>query len=179
MPRVEVGKLIRNTQLSGRSIGSALIDMNFHHIVSERLNMIRANLNEDPDVVADRMVHGRFERIKCSYGTAAASALPTIPIEIPGLDPGYSLPVASIEDSRMIVTGEELKLLFDTQVDRMLDVIDEQFDRMNNKHPGAQIVERLLIRPHVLNANSVQGLFGSFRRSWKLSICWTAPQIAL
>lgn len=129
--------------LEGRSIGSALIDMNFHQIAAQRLEKIRANLKGEPDVIADRMLHGRFERIKCSYGTAASSALPTIPIEVPGLDPGYSFPNAHIEDSKMIIARDELKELFDVQVNRMLSVIDEQFDRMHQYHPRTQIVESL------------------------------------
>ena len=78
--------------------------MSFEQLVSDRLEKIRSHLKGDPIVIADRMVHGRFERIKCSYGTPALSALPTIPIEIPGLDPGYSFPNASIEDSKMVFT---------------------------------------------------------------------------
>ena len=123
----------------GRSIGSALIDMNFHRLISERLKKIQIYLKDDMETVADRMVHGRFERIKCSYGTAA-SALPTIPIEVPGLDPGSCFPDICIEGSKLILTIDELKALFDTQVDRMLDVIDEQFDRLEGNHPGVQVV---------------------------------------
>lgn len=78
--------------------------MNFHHIVSDRLTKIRSHLKGEPDAIADWMVHGRFERIKCSYGTSASSALPTIPIEVPGMDPGYSFPNANIEESKMIFT---------------------------------------------------------------------------
>lgn len=115
--------------------------MNFHHIAVDRLEKIRPNLKGEPDFIADRMVHGRFERVKCSYGTAASSALPTIPIEVPGLDPGYSFPNANIEDSKMIIAREELKGLFDFQVDKMLSVIDEQLDRMHQYHPRIQIVE--------------------------------------
>ena len=79
--------------------------MNFHHIVSDRLTKIKSHLKGEPDAITDRMVQGRFERIKCSYGTAASSALPTIPIEVPGMDPGHSFPNANIEDSKMIFTG--------------------------------------------------------------------------
>ena len=126
--------------VEGRSIGSALIDMNFHQIAVSRLDKIRASLRGEPDMIADRMVHGRFERIKCSYGTAASSALPTIPIEVPDLEPGYDAPEARIEDAKMIIERDELKSLFDVQVNKMLSVIDEQFDRMQQNHPSTQIV---------------------------------------
>ena len=78
--------------------------MSFEHKVSDRLERIKSHLRANPNAIANRMVHGRFERIKCSYGTAALSALPTIPIEVPGMDPGYSFPQASIEDSKMVFT---------------------------------------------------------------------------
>lgn len=35
---------------------------------------------------------------------------------------------------------EELKALFDKQIDSMLTLIDGQFDKMQRKHPGVQIV---------------------------------------
>ena len=78
--------------------------MSFQHKVSDRLEKVKSHLRGRPNEISDRMVHGRFERIKCSYGTPALSALPTIPIEVPGMDPGYSFPQASIEDSKMIFT---------------------------------------------------------------------------
>ena len=31
--------------------------------------------------------------------------------------------------------------MFDTQIDRMLAIIDEQYDRVNKSHPNIQIVE--------------------------------------
>ena len=115
--------------------------MNFHYLISDRLNKIRAHLDDEPDAVADRMVHGRFERIKCSYGTAVSAALPTIPIEVPGLAPGLNLPSVNVEDSKMIFTMDDLKMLFDAQIERMFKVIDEQLDRTHNNHPNTQVVE--------------------------------------
>ena len=35
---------------------------------------------------------------------------------------------------------EELKALFDKQIDSMLTLIDGQFDKMQRRHPGVQIV---------------------------------------
>ena len=40
----------------------------------------------------------------------------------------------------MMATREELKALFDTQINRMLVLIDQQFDRMQTKFPRTQIV---------------------------------------
>ena len=35
---------------------------------------------------------------------------------------------------------EELKALFNKQIDSMLKLIDGQFDKMERRHPGVQIV---------------------------------------
>lgn len=90
--------------VNGQPIGSALIDIRFHHIVSDRLNKIRDYLQGEPYVIAYKMMQGRFERFKCSYGTPASSAIPTIPLEVPGLRPGTHFPNVNIEDSTMRIT---------------------------------------------------------------------------
>ncbi len=87
----------------GRSIGSALIDMDVHQILSDRLEAVQDQLQGDPDIIADQMMQGRFERIKCSFG-AAGCAVPTIPLPVPGLTPGFCHSGASIEDSTIVLT---------------------------------------------------------------------------
>lgn len=108
--RGEPTQLQQLSWVEGRSIGSALIDLNFHHIVSDRLNKIRDYLEGKPDDIADKMMRGRFERFKCSYGTAASSAMPTIPLEVPGLRPGRHFPNVNIEDSTMRITRYVISL---------------------------------------------------------------------
>lgn len=90
--------------VDGHPIGSALIDIHFHHIVTDRLNKIRDYLQGEPSVIADKMMQGRFERFKCSFGTPSSSAIPTIPLEVPGLKPGLHFPNVNIEDSTMRIT---------------------------------------------------------------------------
>ena len=90
---------------AGRSIGSALIDIDFHEIIFTRLQKIQEYLLESPEDVADIMVRDKFENIKCSFGTPVISGLPSIPLEVPCLAPGHhSHPEISIENSRMIFT---------------------------------------------------------------------------
>ena len=88
----------------GRPIGSALIDMDFHQILSNRLKGIQDHLQGDPDIIADQMMQGRFERIKCSFGTAASFAIPMIPLPVPGLAPGFCHSGANIQDSTLVLT---------------------------------------------------------------------------
>ena len=102
--RGEPTQLQQLSWVEGRAIGSALIDMKFHRIVENRLHKITDYLEGDPDDTARKMMQGRFERFKCSFGTAAASEIPTIPLEVPGLRPGSHFPNVKIEDSTMKIT---------------------------------------------------------------------------
>lgn len=114
--RGEPTQLQQLSWVEGRSIGSALIDINFHHIVTDRLNKIRDYLEGEPDDIADKMMQGRFERFKCSYGTAGSSAIPTIPLEVPGLRPGKHFLNVNIEDSTMRITRYVTNLTDEKQV---------------------------------------------------------------
>lgn len=133
------GQATRLQQLSyveGRSIGSALIDIDFHEIIFRRLQRIQQYLLESPEDVADIMVRDKFESVKCSFGTPVISSLPSIPLEVPCLAPGHHFhPGIFIENSRMIFTHEEVRVLFDSQVDHMIRLIDQQFMRVQENHP--------------------------------------------
>ena len=135
------GQAIQLEQLSwveGRAIGSALIDVQFHRLLADRLDRIRDYLENDPVTTATHMMQGKFERVKCSHGTDTASKLPEIRLRVPGIR-GSSFPNARIEDSMMTIYRPELQELFDVQVDRMLKLIDEQYARIEAQHPKIQI----------------------------------------
>lgn len=106
-----------NQRSTGRPIGSALIDMKFQLLLEERLHKIRNDLPEDPEETAEKMMLGRFERIKCSFGSAVTAELPTIPLPIPGLPPAYTNEIVGISDSKMIITRWELRYLQKEDVD--------------------------------------------------------------
>ena len=183
--------------VEGRSIGSALIDFSFYRMLTDRLTRIKGHLRAEPGDVAEKMMHGRFERTKCSYGTEATSAIPMISLEVPDLPPGWDFPNLNIEGSTMkiamytslfsqklcvvlMLSREELKKAFDNQIERMLVVINQQFDRMQRKHPRTQIVESF----YYLNTNSVDpdtfiDVLGLVWRSRMLSLCQTALEIIL
>ena len=96
------GALEMSNVVAGRSIGSALIDIDFQDILFMRLQKIQEYLQRDLEDVVEEMVRDKFERIKCSFGTPSISTLPRIQLEVPGLAPGYHYPEIAIEDSRMI-----------------------------------------------------------------------------
>lgn len=88
----------------GRSIGSALIDIDFYEIIFARLQKIQDILVENVEDVAEKFVRDKFERVKCSFGTPVISTLPRISLKVPGLAPGHYHPEISIEDSNMVFT---------------------------------------------------------------------------
>ena len=78
--------------------------MKFQLLLEERLHKIRNQLQRDPEETAEEMMVGRFERIKCSFGSGVTAELPTIPLPIPGLRPAYTNETVGISDSKMIIT---------------------------------------------------------------------------
>ena len=97
----EPTRLQQLSWVEGRPIGSTSIDMDFHRLIVTRLSHIRDRLAGDLEDLADQMMLGRFERFKCSYGTALAEANPNLLLQIPGLQPGVNFPGARIENSMM------------------------------------------------------------------------------
>lgn len=95
---------------SGRPIGSAHIDHSFQELLLKRLKVVEQYLEASPKVVAEKMMHDKFERIKCSFGTPASSEIPTYPLLIPGLSQECNFPDAEISDSKMIITRSESSL---------------------------------------------------------------------
>ena len=73
-------------------------------MLSDRLEKIQDHLQGDLDIIADQMMQGRFERIKCSFGTAASSGVPIIPLPVPGLAPGFCDSDANIENATLLLT---------------------------------------------------------------------------
>jgi hypothetical protein len=87
----------------GQPIGSALIDIRVQQLLVERLRHIAHRLPASPLEISERMMHGRFERFKCSFGTNASNMRQLL-LTIPGLPPGTDYPLAGISDSQIGIT---------------------------------------------------------------------------
>jgi hypothetical protein len=87
----------------GKPVGSALIDIRVQQLLEERLRLIANRLPASPMEIAERMMQGRFERFKCSFGSKAAN-LPQLLLTIPGLPPGVDYPGIGIVNSQIGIT---------------------------------------------------------------------------
>jgi hypothetical protein len=69
---------------------------------------------------------------------------PIIGVTIPGLDLGYYNERYGISRGAIKFSSNDLKGLFDVQVQRLLDLIDKQIQSFQEKNPGGQIAHLVL-----------------------------------
>lgn len=121
--------------VEGRAIGSTLIDFHVEKLISERLEVLRNQLQDDPEVTAHRMLKegSRFESFKCNLGDEAMD-LPTLRLTIPGLIPEINIS-PYIENSQIILSKREIEAIFDAQIDRICDLIDDQLFQLEKSYP--------------------------------------------
>lgn len=95
----------------GRPIGSVFIDRSIHKHITEQLCKVKDCLLHTPDHVAWKMLSGRFQRLKCAFGTEAART-PKITLSVPFLkDPARDLPAAGIFGGQMSISWSVLLLV--------------------------------------------------------------------
>ncbi|KAL4997404.1 hypothetical protein BDV10DRAFT_195126 [Aspergillus recurvatus] len=125
--------------VEGRPIGSVFIDRAVHQYISERLSKIEDDLTQSPNLIAWKMLSGKFQRLKCAFGTEAART-PNLSLDVPCLKAGVTdLPVAGIYDGRMRIPWEYVKRAFDAKVMEMCSLLDGQIQLMEEKHPRSRI----------------------------------------
>jgi hypothetical protein len=119
--------------VEGQPIGSTLIDFRVQKLIIERLESIRHQLSAEPRLIAEKMMRARFETFKCSFGSEAMN-MPKLLLYVPGLPPAYDSAQAHIEDSRMIITTQELQKVFDEQIERIFQLIDDELKKLQSTH---------------------------------------------
>ncbi|RDW64439.1 Hsp70 family protein [Aspergillus mulundensis] len=138
------GEPLRLEQLGnveGRPIGSVFIDRAVHHYIAERLSKLTDGdeLTQPPDLVAWAMLTGKWQRLKCAFGTEAART-PNLSLEVPCLKAGVKdLPIAGIYDGQMRIPWDYVKRAFDIKVMEMCSLLDGQIQMMDEKYPRNRI----------------------------------------
>ncbi|KAJ5623175.1 hypothetical protein N7490_011780 [Penicillium lividum] len=128
---------------AGQPIGSAFIDRNMYRLIRARLDKIEDHLSFPPNETAWKMISGRFQRLKCAFGTEA-TATPWLKLDVPLLDTTEDHVDAGIYDGQMQIAWEDLKLAFDIKVDEMIKLMDGHIRQMHSKYPGDNIAYLVL-----------------------------------
>ncbi|RHZ63243.1 Hsp70 family protein [Aspergillus thermomutatus] len=137
--RGEPTKLDQFGSVEGRPIGSVFVDRGMHSLICERLSKVHHRLNLSPSHTAWRMILGRFQRLKCAFGTAAAANTPSLKLDVPGLKPGPDLPEVEIYDGQMSISWDDLQHCFDTKIAEMFDLLDGQIRQMHDRFASERI----------------------------------------
>ncbi|KAL4791466.1 hypothetical protein BDV19DRAFT_370441 [Aspergillus venezuelensis] len=125
--------------VEGRPIGSVFIDRAIHKIIADRLSKIEDHLTQPPGLIAWRMLTGRFQRLKCAFGTEAAQT-PSISLPVPCMkEAGVDLPIAGIYDGQMRIQWDYVRHAFDVKIGEMCSLLDGQIEQMNTKYPQIKI----------------------------------------
>jgi hypothetical protein len=89
--------------VQGEAIGSTIIDRKVEKMIRSRLEKVRPFLPGYPILIAEKMILGRFETFKCSFGTEGTNGLDLF-LPIPGMSGGLDFPQVNIEDSKLRIT---------------------------------------------------------------------------
>jgi hypothetical protein len=90
------------TPLAGGDVGSTKIDEQFEESATQRLEQLRGYVFFDNDA-ASKMMHGRFQEIKCAFGPE--ENFKTFSIRVPGMPHDYSNDTLGFMRGKMVFTG--------------------------------------------------------------------------
>ncbi|KAF8244163.1 hypothetical protein K440DRAFT_663685 [Wilcoxina mikolae CBS 423.85] len=125
----------------GDIAGSVKIDEAFNELVRSRLKLIENLSPEELARIADTMTDevGYFQSVKHNVGKDELTLLSVISIEVPELGQSYSHAQAQIIDGKMMFTRSEIEGLFETQIAKILKLIDTQLSYLQAKHPRESV----------------------------------------
>nr|OQO26109.1 hypothetical protein B0A51_04503 [Rachicladosporium sp. CCFEE 5018] len=128
--------------VEGRAVGSVLIDYKAQQLVSQRLQLIREHVPGDIDAIAERMVRDGFHTFKCSFGSVAYNAYTKLKLQVHGLNLGSDFPGVGIEDSRLVISSQLVKLGLDVYAQKCCPISvgilsREKYDQ--TKHQGETV----------------------------------------
>ncbi|KAJ5117162.1 hypothetical protein N7448_004107 [Penicillium atrosanguineum] len=141
--RGEPTRLEQLGHVEGQPIGSVFIDRKIHQLICERLEKVKEHIKISPSEAAWKMTSGRFQRLKCAFGTEA-TLTPWLKLDVPFLDPNMDLPEAEISNGQMRIAWDYVKHCFDVKADEICDLLDGHINQMHTKYPYDQIAYLIL-----------------------------------
>ncbi|KAF2156898.1 actin-like ATPase domain-containing protein [Myriangium duriaei CBS 260.36] len=122
--------------VEGVPIGSTLIDFRMSQHIVQRLFLIQGHLEGNPYYLADEMLRGKFEIVKHSFPNPV---VPEFTLDVKGLSGTHSFPEAGIINSKMSISRIVLKDIFDEQLAKIFELIDNRLDLMQQETPTKQV----------------------------------------
>ncbi|KAL5333307.1 hypothetical protein BJX70DRAFT_403701 [Aspergillus crustosus] len=128
--------------VEGKPVGSVFIDLGVHQLICAKLEPIRTALPGAAEDIAWQMMTGRFERFKCSFGVEGVE-LSTLRLDLPSgvveLKSDLELQEYGIRDGALFVSSEEVRAIFDSKINDLFELLDEQIRRLHISHPSEKI----------------------------------------
>ncbi|KAL9601205.1 MAG: hypothetical protein Q9219_002705 [cf. Caloplaca sp. 3 TL-2023] len=129
----------------GKPVGSVNIDMAFASFVQGRLEKAEKSMpsiaDDDPEwaeKTAWQMTRDRFQYHKCAFGTTEGTH-EKFRMKIPDFSTSRSFPDACIESKYMTFTKKDMSNLFDTQLEGIYSILDNQLDALKKERPSKQV----------------------------------------
>ncbi|KAF1851560.1 uncharacterized protein K460DRAFT_270005 [Cucurbitaria berberidis CBS 394.84] len=128
----------------GATIGAAQLDSLYENAVSERLQYAHQKLPmELPDISQaawEMRISKEYQNAKCDFGSEESMAdTETFTVRVPKLDRTYANQQYGISGGDMHFQRNDLKRFFDMQISKLIDLIDKQLTRIQQKHPNEQV----------------------------------------
>jgi hypothetical protein len=140
----------------GRNIGSVKIDEAFENLVRKRLQAAdqAMAIGIDVDDAAWLMMKSReYQNAKCEHGSRDET--PFFYVPIPNIPQGYINEPFGVNQGALRVSQGDLRGLFDTQVNRLYELIDQQLDLFQKACPG-QSLSHLILSGGLGNSTYIQ-----------------------
>ncbi|EME78602.1 uncharacterized protein MYCFIDRAFT_190830 [Pseudocercospora fijiensis CIRAD86] len=131
--------------VGGENIGSVGIDFEFQKQVEAKLKLANSatRFGIDPEEAAWEMAKGRdFQNVKCEHGSSYEPPRFSVPVQ--HLHLNCVSEEARISRGEMHFDKEELRGLFDHQIDKLFRVIDRQLHTLQDRLPERQISHLIL-----------------------------------
>ncbi|OQD84112.1 hypothetical protein PENANT_c014G07146 [Penicillium antarcticum] len=141
--RGEPTRLEQLGHVEGQPIGSVFIDRKMHQLICERLEKVKESLGLPPSEAAWKMTSGRFQRLKCAFGTES-TLTPWLTLDVPSLEPSPDFPEAEIYNGQMRIAWTLVKGCFDAKSEEICNLLDGHLRQMHIKYPGDQITYLIL-----------------------------------
>lgn len=122
--------------VEGVSVGSTLIDYRMTEHIVQRLELIREHLDGDLYCLAEEMLTGTFQTVKHSFPKPLVDEFH---LDVKGLAGSHTYDIAGITNSRMAISRETLKEIFDQQVSQIFSLIDERLKALQQDMPNHQV----------------------------------------